>query len=162
MHRKYDMPPDHAVYDINDFRCPSVRKGARQISRLDDAHLDPTGLRITQFLILASLNEVHIASVNTLAERLDIDRAAMGKMIASLQRDELLCVAPSPTKRSSRLVELTKAGRRLLETAEPRWREAQRKLNALKRDVQVNSSHQGLKNIGHGNLLAFPTALTSG
>ena len=39
-------------------------------SRLYDAFLQPSGLRITQFLILATLNEQQSASVNALAERL--------------------------------------------------------------------------------------------
>ena len=81
---------------VDQCNCFTVRKAARQISRLYDSYLQPSGLRITQFLILATLNERESASVNVLSERLDIERTAMGKMIGVLERDGLVAVRPSP------------------------------------------------------------------
>jgi len=103
-----------------------MRKANRQISRFYDAHLEPAGLRITQFLTLAALNEVGSTPVNALAERLDIERTAMGKMVGFLERDGLVRIQPSPTDGRSRLIELTEAGRRLHDEAAPLWNEAQR------------------------------------
>jgi len=80
------MPPENQPIGVDQCNCFAVRKAARQISRLYDACLQPSGLRITQFLILATLNEQRSASVNALAERLDIERTAMGKMIGFLER----------------------------------------------------------------------------
>jgi DNA-binding MarR family transcriptional regulator len=80
-----------------------VRKASRQISRLYDSHLEPAGLRITQFLTLAALDEVGSAAVNALAERLDIERTAMGKMVGFLERDGFVTIRPSPTDGRSRL-----------------------------------------------------------
>ena len=104
-----------------------MRKAARQITRLYDACLQPTGLRLTQFLILATLNEEQGTSVNGLAERLDIERTAMSKMIGFLERDGFVQVRPSPTDGRSRIVELTAAGRSLLKKAIPLWLDAQRR-----------------------------------
>jgi DNA-binding MarR family transcriptional regulator len=103
-----------------------MRKAARQISRFYDAHLEPSGLRITQFLSLAALSELGSAAVNALAERLDIERTAMGKMAGFLERDGLVRIKPSPADGRSRLVELIEEGRCLHEKAAPLWREAQR------------------------------------
>jgi MarR family len=97
---------------IDQCNCFAMRKAARQISRFYDAHLEPTGLRITQFLTLAALSEVESAAVNALAERLDIERTAMGKMVGFLERDGMVAIEPSPTDGRSRLVKLTEAGRR--------------------------------------------------
>ena len=72
----------HQPLGIDHCNCFIVRKAARQISRFCDAHLQPTGLRITQFLILATLNEVRSAAVNELAERLDIERRRQEKCLA--------------------------------------------------------------------------------
>lgn len=116
---------------IDQCNCFAMRKANRQISRLYDAHLAPTGLRITQFLTLAALNEVGSAAVNALAERLDIERTAMGKMVGFLERDGLVRIKPSPTDARSRLIELTEAGRRVHHEASPRWREAQRQFEQL-------------------------------
>jgi DNA-binding MarR family transcriptional regulator len=68
---------------------------------------------------LAALNEGASAAVNALAERLDIERTAMGKMVGFLERDGLVRIRPSPTDGRSRLIELTEAGRRLHDEAAP-------------------------------------------
>ncbi|UEP32536.1 MULTISPECIES: MarR family winged helix-turn-helix transcriptional regulator [unclassified Burkholderia] len=116
---------------VDQCNCFTVRKAARQISRLYDAHLQPSGLRITQFLILATLNERENASVNALAERLDIERTAMGKMVGVLERDGFVTMRPSPEDGRIRIVELTPEGTKLFERATPLWREAQHQFSAL-------------------------------
>ena len=116
---------------IDQCNCFAIRKANRQISRFYDAHLEPAGLRITQFLTLAALNEVGSTPVNALAERLDIERTAMGKMVGFLERDGLVRVQPSPTDGRSRVIELTEAGRRLHDEAAPLWNEAQRQFAQL-------------------------------
>jgi DNA-binding MarR family transcriptional regulator len=116
---------------IDQCNCFAMRKANRQISRFYDAHLEPAGLRITQFLTLAALNEVGSTPVNALAERLDIERTAMGKMVGFLERDGLVRIQPSPTDGRSRLIELTEAGRRLHDEAAPLWNEAQRQFAQL-------------------------------
>ena len=116
---------------IDQCNCFAMRKANRQISRFYDAHLEPAGLRLTQFLTLAALNEVGSTPVNALAERLDIERTAMGKMVGFLERDGLVRIQPSPTDGRSRVIELTEAGRRLHGEATPLWNEAQRQFAQL-------------------------------
>lgn len=116
---------------IDQCNCFAMRKANRQISRFYDAYLEPAGLRITQFLTLAALNEVGSTPVNALAERLDIERTAMGKMVGFLERDGLVRIQPSPTDGRSRVIELTQAGRRLHNEAAPLWNEAQRQFAQL-------------------------------
>ena len=125
------MLPASQPIGIDQCNCFTVRKAARQITRFYDALLHPTGLRITQFLILAALDEQGSAPVNGLAERLDTERTAMGKMVGFLERDGIVRIRPSPTDGRSRIVELTPAGRALFERAEPLWREAQREFNEV-------------------------------
>ena len=125
--------------------CFTVRKAARQISRFYDAHLHPTGLRITQFLILTALNEIGCAGMIELAERLDVEQTAMGKMVATLQRDRLVAVRRSPADGRSRIVELTAEGSSLLNKAIPLWREAQRQFNELNGSKTVGALRSGFK-----------------
>ena len=87
------MLPINQPLGIDQCNCFAMRKAARQISRFYDAHLETTGLRITQFLTLAALNELGSAAVNSLAERLDIERTAMGKMVGFLERDDLVAIS---------------------------------------------------------------------
>jgi hypothetical protein len=48
------MPPINQSLGIDQCNCFAMRKAARQISRFYDAHLESSGLRITQFLTLVS------------------------------------------------------------------------------------------------------------
>lgn len=127
-----------------------MRKASRQITRLYDKHLEPVGLRITQFLTLAALNEVGGANVNALAERLDIERTAMGKMVGFLEQDGYVAIKPSPTDGRSRLIELTDNGRRLYLRAEPLWREGQRQFEQLNGKETVRKLRQELRHLAVG------------
>ena len=134
------MPPIKRSLGIDQCHCFAMRKAARQISRFYDAHLERSGIRITQFLTLAALNELGNAAVIALAERLDIERTAMGKMVEFLQRDGLVTIKPSPTDGRSRLIELTEKGGRLHKKAAPLWEKAQRQfkqLNGAKRVIEL-------------------------
>jgi DNA-binding MarR family transcriptional regulator len=134
------MPPIKRSLGIDQCNCFAMRKAARQISRFYDAHLERSGIRITQFLTLAALNELGSAAVIALAERLDIERTAMGKMVEFLQRDGLVTIKPSPADGRSRLIELTEKGGRLHKKAAPLWEKAQRQfkqLNGAKRVIEL-------------------------
>ncbi len=134
-----------------------MRQASRQISRFYDAHLEPAGLRITQFLTLAALDEVGSVAVNALAGRLDIERTAMGKMVGFLERDGLVTIRPSPTDGRSRLVELTEEGRRLHARAAPLWRKAQRQFELLNGAENVAALRRALR----GMVATAPADTTS-
>jgi DNA-binding MarR family transcriptional regulator len=138
------MLPINQPPGIDQCYCSTVRKAARLISRFYDAHLEPSGLRVTQFLTLAALNDLGSAAVNALAERLDIERTAMGKMVDVLERDGLVTIKRSPTDGRSRLIELTEEGGRLHEKAVPLWREAQRQFEQLNGAEKATALRQGL------------------
>ena len=137
---------------IDQCNCFAIRQASRQISRLYDSHLEPTGLRITQFLTLAALDEVGSAAVNALAERLDIERTAMGKMLGFLERDGLIRMRQSPTDGRSRLIELTEKGRRLYVQASPLWLAAQRQFEQLNGAKNVSELRQGLRKMVVGDM----------
>lgn len=137
------MRPQAQLAGIDQCNCFTVRRAARQISRFYDAQLQPTGLRITQFLTLALLSEVPNAAIMELADRLDIEQTAMGKMTTTLERDGLVTIHRSPTDRRSRLVALTAEGRALLEKAAPLWREAQRQFETLNGTERVGALRPG-------------------
>lgn len=146
------MLPVNQPLGIDQCNCFAVRKASRQISRLYDSHLGPAGLRITQFLTLAALNEVGSTPVNALAERLDIERTAMGKMVGFLERDGFVTIKPSPTDGRSRLVELTEEGRRLHERAAPLWQAAQREFEQLNGVDNVTALREGLRGVVIGDV----------
>lgn len=135
------MLPGHQALKVDQCHAFAARKVARQITRFYDAHLAPTGLHITQFLILATLNEAGSTPLHALADRLDIERTAMGKLVGFLERDGLVSLQRSPTDGRSRIVELTGEGRRLHDAATPLWLEAQRQLEQENGAERVQALH---------------------
>ncbi|TWB47365.1 MarR family transcriptional regulator [Rhizobium sp. ERR 922] len=122
---------------IDQCNCNAMRRASRQITRLYDAHLEPAGLRITQFLILAALAEAESATVNMLAERLDVERTAMGKMVGTLERDGFVTMNPSPSDGRYRVIELTREGHALHDKASPLWKAAQQEFANLNGTTRV-------------------------
>ncbi len=104
--------------------CLAVRQGARQLTRLYDRHLAPTGLRATQYALLRRLSRLGPVSINALAEAMVMDRTTMGRALRPLQRTGLVAIDPGPDGRT-RALRLTDDGRTRVASAVPFWREAQ-------------------------------------
>jgi DNA-binding MarR family transcriptional regulator len=115
---------------IDQCNCMALRRAARRISQAYDEALAASGLRATQFAILAMLRESGGLSVNALAGRMDLDRTTMGKNLRPLERDRLIAVRVSEQDRRSRSIALTPAGEAALAKAFPLWVEAQARFEA--------------------------------
>jgi DNA-binding MarR family transcriptional regulator len=105
--------------------CFAVRAAARHITQAYDQFLAPTGLRTTQFSILAKLKRRGPLTINTLAEDMVMDRTTLGRNILPLERDGLIRIAPAASDRRAKELHLTKAGEKLFEAARKQWSAAQ-------------------------------------
>jgi DNA-binding MarR family transcriptional regulator len=104
--------------------CFAIRAAARQASQFYDRHLAPSGLRTTQFSVLANLARGGPLAINELASRMAMDRTTMGRALRPLEREGLVVIGPGKDGRT-RALGLTEAGRSRLREAAPLWREAQ-------------------------------------
>ena len=105
--------------------CFNLRKAARAASRAYDEALAPAGIRNTQLSLLALLQGAGRLSVRELADLAVMERTTLTRNLKLLERDGLVQSAPGADRRQ-RILQLTAAGRRMLETALPLWRKAQR------------------------------------
>src|SRR5262245_17960718 len=105
--------------------CMTLRKAARLVSNLYDAVLAPSGIRATQYSILALLSDAGDLSINDLASRLDLDRTTMGKNLRPLTTSKLVKITRSSADGRSRVAGLTERGATTLRRARPLWRQAQ-------------------------------------
>ena len=109
--------------------CAALRRTARRLTRAYDRALRPTGLRLTQYSVLANLTraegEGRGLTVTDLAGRLAMDRTTLTRNLRPLEAAGWLRVSPGPDRRS-RAVEITEEGRRVLEEAKPLWQAAER------------------------------------
>jgi DNA-binding MarR family transcriptional regulator len=105
--------------------CLAVRQAARHVTQFYDRRLAASGLRTTQFSILAKLRQQGPMTINTLADEMVMDRTTLGRNILPLQREGLLSVTPGRKDRRSKELRLTEAGVERLREAREGWREAQ-------------------------------------
>src|ERR1700674_2139328 len=105
--------------------CFAVRSAARHVTQFYDQFLAPSGLRTTQFSILAKLKRIGPMTINALAADMVMDRTTLGRNILPLQRDGLIRIEPAQSDRRSKELHLTRRGEKRLEAALKGWAEAQ-------------------------------------
>jgi DNA-binding MarR family transcriptional regulator len=110
----------------DDCNCLAVRQAARHITQFYDHFLAPSGLRTTQFSILAKLRRLGPTTINALAAEMVMDRTTLGRNILPLERDGLVAVEQGSRDRRSKELRLTKAGEARLRAGIKGWLEAQR------------------------------------
>lgn len=105
--------------------CHAVRAAARHITQAYDQFLAPSGLRTTQFSILAALKLEGPLTINALATEMAMDRTTLGRNILPLERDGLIRIAPAASDRRAKELHLTKAGEQRFQSARKGWAAAQ-------------------------------------
>ena len=105
--------------------CLALRQAARHVTQFYDQCLAPTGLRTTQFSILAKLKRLGPLTINALARDLVMDRTTLGRTMLPLERDGLISIEDGASDRRSKELHLTKAGEKRVRAARKLWREAQ-------------------------------------
>jgi DNA-binding MarR family transcriptional regulator len=105
--------------------CLALRQAARHVTQFYDQFLVPTGLRATQYSILARLKRKGAMTINALAAELVMDRTTLGRNIRPLQRDGLIAVGPGQSDRRRKELSLTHAGLIRFDTAQKGWTKAQ-------------------------------------
>ncbi|MCO6414879.1 MarR family transcriptional regulator [Siccirubricoccus sp. KC 17139] len=113
-------PPDAACPLLpGELSClnATLRRTTRQLGALYDEALAPTGLKATQFGLLAQIEQAGGeagAPLHTLAERLALHVSALTHALRPLLRDGLVALRPGAADKRVRQASLTEAGRRKL------------------------------------------------
>lgn len=98
------------------------------MTQLYDDALAPSGLRLTQFGLLRTLARRGTLTITSLATEMLLDRTALSRNLDPLVARDLVEVVAGDDLRT-RHVTITGAGTRALDTAEPRWADAQREVS---------------------------------
>ncbi len=105
-----------------------LRKATRRLSQIYDRHLEPLGLTITQYGLLARLSALDGIGLGAFAEQLMMDPTTLTRNLRPLERRKLVVLAADPEDRRSRSVHLTAQGRAAHAAARPVWARAQRQI----------------------------------
>jgi len=104
--------------------CSTLRMVSRAVTQLYDDILRPSGLRVTQFSILAAIARRGEANLRYLERALAIDQTTLTRSVNLLERDRMIERVPNPDGRV-KAMRLTGKGKRLLDVARPLWAQAQ-------------------------------------
>jgi DNA-binding MarR family transcriptional regulator len=105
--------------------CQAIRAADRHVTRFYDQCLAPSGLRTSQFTILAKLRRNGPLTINALADDMVIDRTTLGRNVLPLERDGLITIETSTADRRAKKLALTKAGEKRVRAAAKHWFAAQ-------------------------------------
>jgi DNA-binding MarR family transcriptional regulator len=107
--------------------CNTLRMVSRTVTQLYDDILRPSGLRVTQYSILATLARMGEANLRQLEAALVIDQTTLTRSLGLLERIGVIERVPHPDGRI-KAMRLTSKGRRILTAARPLWAQAQNRV----------------------------------
>src|SRR5439155_4836304 len=119
------LRPDDTSAPWPECNCLALRQAARHVTQFYDQYLASTGLRTTQFSILAKLQRLEPMTINALSRELVMDRTTLGRTMLPLERDGLIAIKDGILDRRSKELAVTKAGTERLQRAKL-WVEAQK------------------------------------
>lgn len=116
------------VRDVAGCTCLGLRSAGRLATQMFEAHLQPAGLTVGQFGVLARVYGSSLSrapmSMRELADALGMDPTTLNRTLKPLESQGLVATAPDPEDRRARRIQLTASGKDRLAEAMPLWRAA--------------------------------------
>lgn len=101
--------------------CSALRSAARTLTAAYDEALRDSGLRMTQFSILARLAAVGRVRLTELSRRLAMDRTTLARNLRPLEQEGWVTLSVGEDRRE-RFIELSAKGQRAVAKALPLWK----------------------------------------
>ena len=120
MHLNYLMPADPCI-------CISTRKAANALTNLYDEALEKSGIKVTQYSLLKTIDRSSEITINELSKQTKLNRTTLTRNLAVLESDELIELISDPEDLRKSIVRLTKSGEKTLKKAQTSWEEVQKK-----------------------------------
>ena len=120
-----------------------VRMTARTVTRAYDEAMRPSGLKITQFVLLSALSTGAWRSVTELAERFALERTSLTRNLQLLAAEAM--IEPVACKGRGSVYSVTDKGRAAIEAAIPYWQAAQERIEAGLGKERWSETRDGLK-----------------
>ncbi|HEY9554493.1 MarR family winged helix-turn-helix transcriptional regulator [Allosphingosinicella sp.] len=109
--------------------CNKLRRSTRIVSALYDEALAPSGLTVAQFSLLRMLQRAGPSSLSDFAAASCYDRTTLNRTLGTLEEKGLIRSEPGKDRRS-RIVSITDEAKQAMRRAQPRWEEAQARVEA--------------------------------
>jgi DNA-binding MarR family transcriptional regulator len=136
-----ESPPPRSASECT---CARLRRLTRRLTALYDERLAPTGLRVTQFSLLATLQREGGGAgvtLSDLADAMDMDRTTLTRNLRPLTTQRLISIGADAADGRSRRATLTPRGLAALKAARPYWRSAQNFVAASLGERNITALH---------------------
>jgi DNA-binding MarR family transcriptional regulator len=129
--------------------CERLRRLTRRVTAMYDRELAPTGLRVTQFSLLATLRRSGAAgiAITELAARMEMDRTTLTRNLRPLLDQDLAALVADPADARVRRAALSANGAAAFDAARPHWRKAQEFVNRTLGEADVAALHDWLDRV---------------
>jgi DNA-binding MarR family transcriptional regulator len=120
------------------------------MTSLYDRELAPTGLRLTQYSLLATLRREGKdggVTVSDLAASMDMDRTTLTRNLKPLLDQELVALGADPADARVRRAVITPKGQAAFAKAVPHWRTAQDFVDRALGEANVGALHDWLDRV---------------
>jgi len=119
-----------------------LRRASRMLGQIYDEELAASGLKTTQYTLLAQIDRMDRPALRELATEIVMDLSALGHTLKPLIRDGFVVLEPDDTDRRVKRVGLTKSGKAKLIQTRKLWANAQRRFERVfgeKRAAQLRT-----------------------
>jgi DNA-binding MarR family transcriptional regulator len=131
MSRQSEVTREITLHVRDHCLCLHAQRAARALARRFDEAFRPLGLTNGQFSLMMTLNRPEPPTMGAIAKFLAMDRTTLTAALKPLERRGLVEVAIDSRDRRARRMKLTPAGRSLLATAVPIWRETHAEIDRM-------------------------------
>lgn len=105
--------------------CALIRKAGRIATRNYDTFLKPTGLKITQYSMLANIARNPAITVSDLAELLSMDQTTVSRNLRLLEKSGYIHLEGEMTDQRIKRIQISDLGISKMNVARPLWEQAQ-------------------------------------
>lgn len=108
--------------------CANLRKKTRLVTQFYDNLLQPTGLKVTQYSMLANIDLQQSVSISRLGEILLLDQTTITRNINLLKRNGYVNLTRDSQDARAKVITLTDKGVEKLNEAAPIWQDIQERI----------------------------------
>jgi DNA-binding MarR family transcriptional regulator len=130
---------DPAFFKCRGCVCAALRRASRAVTTHYERSFRGSGLRATQFTLLAILTQTGPLPVSNLAVQAGLERTTLTRNLRLLEAKGLVRVRTIDADQRVRRVEMTRAGRAAAERGLPAWRKAQMGLAPILRPYKLDN-----------------------
>lgn len=111
--------------------CALLRKAGRIATRNYDNALKPSGLKVTQFSMLANIARNPAITVSELAGLLSMDQTTVSRNLRVLEKSGYIRLEGEDTDHRIKRILVSELGRAKMNEAMPLWEQAQREMQKI-------------------------------